>query len=91
MPVFTVIQQPHANSARLETAIKQTYPLHNYPLGGGAWLVAARGAAKDIADRLEITEGTNGAAVVVEAASYYGRANPAIWTWIKANWETGLG
>jgi len=28
-----------------------------------------------------------GSAVVIEAASYFGRANPAIWSWIKTHWE----
>ena len=91
MTIFAIIRQPGPNFERLGLAIAQTYPLHHYDLGNGAWLVAARGTAKDIADRLLITGGENGSAVVVEAASYYGRANPAIWTWIKANWEVGSG
>ncbi len=91
MTIFAIIRQPGPNSERLGIVIAQMYPLHHYDLGEGAWLVAARGTAKDIADRLNITDGSNGSAVVVETASYYGRANPAIWTWIKANWDTGSG
>ena len=91
MAIFTIIKQPGPNAENLGPAIADTYPLHNYDLGGGAWLIAAVGTAKDVADRLQISEGTNGSAVVLEAASYYGRANPAIWTWIKANWSFGGG
>lgn len=91
MPVFTIIRQPNANGEKLGPTIAQTYPLHHYVLSDDAWLVAARGTAKDISDRLGVTEGTNGSALVVEAASYFGRANPAIWTWINANWNAGSG
>lgn len=89
MSIFAIMRQPGANNERLGPAIAQTYPLHHYDLGEGSWLVAGRGTAKDISDRLGITDGRNGSAVVVETGSYYGRANPAIWTWIKNNWNVG--
>jgi hypothetical protein len=91
MAIFAIIKQPGTNAEKLAPAIKETYPLHHYDLGGGAWLVASRGAAQDISDRLGITSGDNGSAIVIEAASYYGRANPAVWTWIKTNWSVGSG
>ena len=66
------------------------FPTANYDLGSGVWLVAGPGSAKDISDKLKITpDGVNGTGVVIEAASYFGRANPAIWTWIKNQWEGG--
>lgn len=89
MAIFAVIRQPGANAEQLEIAVKATYPLHHYDLGEGAWLIAGQGTAKDICDRLRITGGENGTAVVLEAASYYGRTNPAVWTWIKNNWSVG--
>jgi hypothetical protein len=89
MAIFSILAQPGADVQKLGDSIKATYPLHHYSLGDGAWLVAALGTAKDIADRLTITAGPNGPAIVIEAASYYGRANPAIWTWIKSNWTVG--
>lgn len=91
MTIFAIIKQPGDNSERLGAEIARVYPLHHYDLGSGNWLVAGRGAAKDIADRLGITDGANGSAIIVEASSYYGRANPAIWTWISANWGAGSG
>ncbi len=91
MAIFTIIKQPGPNAEKLGSSISAKYPLHHYDLGDGAWLVAGVGTAKDIADRLGISDGDNGSALVVEAASYYGRANPAIWTWIKANWGAGGG
>jgi hypothetical protein len=91
MAIFSILAQPGANVQKLSETIQATYPLHHYPLGNGAWLVAARGTAKDISDRLTITDGPNSPAIVLEAASYFGRANPAIWTWIKDNWTVGSG
>ena len=87
MAIFAIIKQPGANSDRLEGAIHEKYPGAVYGLDNGAWLVADTGTAKDVSDRLMITGGENGSGIVVEFASYFGRANPAIWTWIKANWE----
>jgi len=87
MPVFAVVRQSIPSDA-LAQAITREFETGNYDLGNGSWLVAGAGTAKDIADKLGITpDGVTGTAVVIEAASYYGRANPAIWTWIKNHWE----
>ncbi len=89
MPIFAVIRQTDSDQA-LAGAIKKEFPTGNYDLGDGAWLVAGAGSAKDIADKLQITpDGVSGTGIVIEAASYFGRANPAIWTWIKNQWEGG--
>lgn len=56
-------------------------------LPGGAWLVAGQGTAQDVSNRIGITDGHVGSALVVEASSYYGRASPDVWSWVKSNWE----
>lgn len=86
MPVFTVIRQSDPNEA-LASAITQEFPETHYDLGRGVWLVSGSGTAQEISDKLKITpDGATGTGIVIEAASYYGRANPAIWTWIKNQW-----
>lgn len=91
MAIFAIIKQP-GPGADLGTAIRAHFPATHYDLGEGSWLVAAPTTAQDLSNQLEITSGINGSNIVVEVASYYGRANPAIWTWMKANWEgTPLG
>lgn len=91
MPVFAVIRQS-VPSEPLAAAIAREYEGTHYDLGDGVWLVAGSGTAKDVADKLLITpEGKSGTAIVLEAASYYGRANPAIWSWIKTYWEGAPG
>lgn len=87
MPVFAVIRQsdPEGELAR---AIEREFADAHYDLGLGTWLVAGAGTAQEVSKRLGVTpDAASGSAVIVEAASYYGRANPAIWTWIKENWE----
>ena len=89
MAIFLVLQQrPNATEA-LSKAIHESYPENFYELGDGAWLISDSSTAKAVSDRLGITEGVNGSGIVVEFASYYGRANPAIWSWIKSKWEAG--
>lgn len=87
MAIFAIIKQPGPNGERLENAIHAAFPSTVYNLSASSWLVAASGTAKDVSDKIGITGGESGSAIVTETASYYGRANPAIWTWIKTNWE----
>lgn len=86
MAIFAIIKQP-GQADNVGDAVRTHYPNANYDLGADAWLVAAPSTAQEVSEKLGITSGINGSAVVVEVASYFGRANPAIWSWIKANWE----
>ena len=89
MSIFLDAVLPNTLPTALAPVVKEIYPDDSYDLGSGLWLVADNTTAKAVSDRLGVTDGTHGSAIVVEAASYYGRANPAIWSWIKAKWETG--
>lgn len=91
MAIFAVIMQPGLPGAdSLRRAINEHFSSTNYQLDGDhGWLVAGRGTAQQISETLGITDGQSEAALVVEVASYFGRANPNIWTWIKDNWELG--
>jgi hypothetical protein len=89
MTIFAIITEPNPNNVRLPDAISGLFGTAHFKIDGGqAWLVSSGKTAKDVSDELGITDGTNGAAVVVEVAGYFGRANPNIWSWIKANWDT---
>lgn len=85
MPIFAVIGQGF--NPNLGAKLNETLPDSVYDLGGGAWLVSAQGTAKEVSDTVGITTGEAGSAIVVEVASYFGRANPAIWSWVKVKWE----
>ena len=87
MSIFMIVEVNSTPRDVLGKKIIETYPDEHYSLEGGNWLVSDSTTAKAISDKLGLTEGEAGSAVIVEAASYYGRANPAIWSWIKDKWE----
>jgi hypothetical protein len=87
MTIFTIIQQPGTVGDKLSKAVALAYADDLYDLGGGVWLVADSATAQEVSKKVGITDGINGSGVVVEVASYYGRTNPAVWTWMKAKWE----
>lgn len=90
MAIFAVIPTPNPNGAKLGSIIADQFSDANYPMDGEhGWLVSANLTAKALSDTLGITDGSNGSALVLEVASYFGRANPNIWSWIKLHWETG--
>jgi hypothetical protein len=92
MTIFAIIPQPHARTDKLGPAIAELYQNDHCQLDSGhGWLIATRGTAKEVSDVLKVTDGTNGAAVIFEIASYYGLANPNIWNWIKEKWGTSGG
>lgn len=91
MTLFAIIQQPGPNSEKLANAVGTAYPDAVYNLGNQAWIVSDSATAKDVSDKIGISEGENGSGAVFEIASYFGRANPAIWTWMKSKWERPTG
>jgi len=84
MAIFAIIAQPSPNSARLPGAVTSIFPENHLQIAEGVWLVAAKITAKEVSDKMGITDGKNGSAVVVEIAGYFGRADPTIWSWIKS-------
>lgn len=93
MAVFAVIAQPQAGTDpnKLPQAVQTLYADNFLPVGPGVWLIAHVGTVQDLSGKLGITDGLNGAALVLEVGSYFGRANPAFWTWIKTKWEATSG
>ncbi|MEO0441508.1 MAG: hypothetical protein AAF067_11630 [Pseudomonadota bacterium] len=91
MALFAIIKQPGALDNRLSTAIRTNYEDNHFALGDGVWLVSDSITARDIAEKLHVTAGdgagASGSAIVLEVASYFGRANPDIWSWMKNKWE----
>ena len=65
MTIFAVIQQPHPSHSALSVAIFQAYPDDTYDLGNGAWLISDSVTAKEVSDKIGISDGTNGSAVVI--------------------------
>ena len=92
MAIFAIIHQPGKSADQLLTALVNGYG-ENKVMGvaDGTWLLAASGTAQEVSQHVGITEGQAGSAMVLEVASYFGRANPSIWSWMKTNWEDSAG
>lgn len=92
MSIFVVIQQNASGPQGTLADRIATLDVPHYQLADGVWLVSNVGTARDTCEKLGIAHGETGTGVVTEVGSYFGRANPAIWSWIKQNWEgTPLG
>jgi hypothetical protein len=89
MAIFAVIRQ--SDDSHLGDVVARTYPTAHYKLSDFTWLVAATGTAIDVSASLGLSGAGPNSGIVLEVGSYYGRANPAIWTWIKTNWEASSG
>jgi hypothetical protein len=75
------------NAAALEAALKNVFPENYLIVGNGEYLVSAIGSAKDVSDRLGISSGPVGPAIVFKMSNYFGRASTDIWEWIKVKAE----
>ncbi len=89
MGIFAVIRQN--DDSKLGGVVARAYPKTHYALSDFSWLVAAPGTAVEVANSLDLGAAGPNSGIVLEVGSYYGRANPAIWTWIKTNWEASSG
>lgn len=87
MTIFAIIGQPGENSENLPAAVAREFPASHLEIAPRTWLIAAAGTPIEVSNRLGVTDGTNGSAVVLEVTGYYGRASTNIWNWIKAKWE----
>lgn len=87
MSIFAVIRQPSSQPENLAAAVGAAFPDAHLKLADGVWIVAGSGTPKAISDRLGVTNGRNGSAVILEVSNYYGRASNHIWGWIKDKWE----
>jgi hypothetical protein len=85
MAVFAVLAP--LDNQKIGPAIEATFPDNFFRASNGQWFVSAQGTAKQISDRLGISDGTNGGGIVVTVASYWGRTNPDLWPWLAARME----
>jgi hypothetical protein len=86
MAVFMVL--PRAPTPKLDAAIQASFPDDSFQLSGNQWMVSFRGTAVALSEKLGITDGANGSAVIAQIGSYYGRAPRDVWDWIKQKLES---
>jgi len=86
MALFAVIAPP--DNSRIGSVIENVFEGRYQRVWNGQWFVSGTGTSKDICDQLGISDGTNGAAIVVRVSSYWGRANPDLWPWLASKLES---
>ena len=87
MTIFAVIATNQQE--KLGAAIAKIYPENHIRINAESWLVSSEGTSNELSDKLGVTDGSNGSAVVLSVSGYYGRAPTSIWEWMKAKWGTG--
>ncbi len=91
MSIFVIFRV--SNPSKLEAELAREFPDDHRVLSEGQYLVAAKGSAKDVSDRLKITGegGGTGPAIIFRMLNYYGRAPTDIWDWVKVKAEQSDG
>lgn len=91
MAIFAIMSEKGTGAEKLDAAIKLNFPQDHLTINPGSWLVAWKGTPSDLSAKLGISDATTGSAVVVSISTYFGRASPDIWVWIKTKWEETSG
>ena len=84
MTVFAILNV--ANPLAMQNALNEKFPDNHLQVNATAYLVAAVGlTAKDVSDKLGVTESdSTGSAIIFTTSGYYGRAPTNVWEWIAA-------
>jgi len=86
MSIFAVIA-PTDNS-KLGPVIETQFANKQIQVWAGQWLISTEGTTQQISETLGINGGINGSGIVLSIVSYWGRANPGIWEWLKSQQES---
>lgn len=70
-----------------ENAIRTVYPNDHIQISDLSWLVSDDVTAKEVTEKLKISGGKRGSAVVVSTNGYFGLASTNIWEWMKTKLE----
>jgi hypothetical protein len=89
MGIFVIFRV--ADPAKIKAAVEAEFPLDNISLDHNEWLVSMKGTAKEVSDKLKISDASNGAAIVFGMSNYFGRAPSDVWDWVKAKAEASDG
>lgn len=90
MTIFVVFRV--AKPEKMQQAVTAAFPNDHLQLQDDEWLVSGIGTAKEISDKLRVSEPEgSGSAMIFSMANYYGRATTEIWDWIKSKAEGAVG
>ncbi len=91
MTIFIVcrVQDP----VKMKKSIQDNFPNDHIYLEHNEWLISTNGTAKELSDKLGITNIVAGiptivgTAIIFSVENYFGRAPTNIWEWIKTKAE----
>lgn len=89
MSIFVIFRV--ADPAKMKAAITINFENEHLELGNNEWLVSSNMTPQGLSDKLGVTNGSNGAAIVFAMSGYFGRAPSNIWDWIKSKAEQANG
>jgi hypothetical protein len=84
--IFAIVSFLSENKA-LSEAISANYPDNDFLQATPdtrLYFVTDSGTAKDVSDRLGISDGAFGSVVVLAVSGYFGRAPINVWEWVAA-------
>jgi hypothetical protein len=58
-----------------------------YKLNDSAWLVSDNATSEEVSRKIGLSETGGLSGLVMSAGSYFGRASPNLWEWIKNKWD----
>ncbi|MCE9650246.1 MAG: hypothetical protein K8R18_11555 [Parvibaculum sp.] len=85
MTIFAIIAP--APLPALNNKIAGEFPNDFFKINDTQWLISATGTAQEISNKIGVTDGQTGSAIIFATSGYYGRAPANIWEWIKAKLE----
>ena len=86
MGIFLVTATGDQN--KVEASVKSTFPDEHYAVPNNtAWFVVFRGTTVELSEKLGLTSGKSGSAVVIPVNNYYGRASKDMWEWLASRME----
>ena len=67
----------------LRDRIESLFPDDSYTVADAQWLISADLTTNQLAEKLEISGGRIGSALVLRVTTYYGWHDPEIWDWLE--------
>lgn len=89
MTIFAVMATRNAKA--IGDGIARAFPNDHLKISDHAWLISAATTTQDVSTKIGLgpSPEPSGSGVVVSIGSYYGRASPEIWDWIRSKWTDG--
>lgn len=81
MGIYIII--PTGEKTAIDKAVLENFGAESFRLPNGENLVVFDGTSKELSDKLGISDGHVGGALVVGMNGYFGWASKDIWEWIQ--------